>query len=169
MESNHITLRPLCPEDQAQILETVTSNQVNRTYMLPDFETPEDAIPLFNRLMTLSNDSGRFVRCIDLEGTAIGFLNDVETKEKTMELGYVIHPDYHNRGYMTRALKLAISQLFELGYERIVCGAFEQNRASQRVMEKAGMHRIAFTEEIEYRGSIHMCIYYETKSEETQC
>jgi hypothetical protein len=80
MDSNQITLRTFRPEDQAQILEIVTSNKVNQTYMLPDFETKEDAIPLFNRLMNLSNDSSRFVRCIDLDGTAIGFLNDVEVK-----------------------------------------------------------------------------------------
>ena len=161
MEMNQITLRPFRPEDQAQILETVTSSKINQTYMLPDFETKEDAIPLFNRLMNLSNDSSRFVRCIALDGTAIGFLNDVEVKDGAMELGYVIHPDYHNRGYMTQALKLAISNLFDLGYKRVVCGAFEQNKASQRVMEKAGMERIPFTEEIEYRGNTHLCVYYQ--------
>ena len=161
METNQITLRSFRPEDQAQILETVTSGKVNQTYMLPDFETKKDAIPLFNRLMNLSNDSSRFVRCIDLDGTAIGFLNDVEVKDGAMELGYVIHPDYHNRGYMTQALKLAISNLFDLGYKRVVCGAFEQNKASQRVMEKAGMERIPFTEEIEYRGNTHLCVYYQ--------
>lgn len=161
MEMNRITLRPLRPEDQAQILETVTSSKVNQTYMLPDFETKEDAIPLFNRLMSLSSDSSRFVRCIDLDGTAIGFLNDVEVKDGAMELGYVIHPDYHNRGYMTQALKLAISAVYDLGYARVVCGAFAQNKASQRVMEKAGMERIPFTEEIEYRGNTHLCVYYQ--------
>ena len=160
MEMNQITLRPFCPEDQAQMLEIVTSSRVNQTYMLPDFETKEDAIPLFNRLMNLSKDSSRFVRCIDLDGAAIGFLNDVEVKDGAMELGYVIHPGYHNRGYMTRALKLAISNLFDLGYKRVVCGAFAQNKASQRVMEKAGMQQISFTEEIEYRGNTYVCVYY---------
>ena len=169
MEMNQITLRPFRPEDQAQILEIVTSSKVNQTYMLPDFETKEDAIPLFNRLMNLSSDSSRFVRCIDLDGTAIGFLNDVEVKDGAMELGYVIHPGYHNRGYMTRALKLAISSLFDLGYKRVVCGAFEQNKASQRVMEKAGMLRIPFTEEIEYRDKNHLCVYYEKRNEEIPC
>ena len=169
MEMNQITLRPFRPEDQAQILEIVTSSKINQTYMLPDFETKEDAIPLFNRLMNLSNDSSRFVRCIDLDGAAIGFLNDVEIKDGAMELGYVIHPDYHNRGYMTQALKLAISNLFDLGYKRVVCGAFEQNKASQRVMEKAGMLQIPFTEEIEYRGKTHLCVYFEKRNEEIPC
>ena len=98
MEMNRITLRTFYPEDQAQMLEILTSNLVNQTYMLPDFEKKEDAISLFNKLMTRSNDSSCFVRCIDLDSTAIGFLNDVEIKDGSIELGYVIHPEFHNRG-----------------------------------------------------------------------
>lgn len=156
---NVITLRTFTTADQEQLLDMLTSSIVNRTYMLPDYEKREDAIPQFRRLMELSGNSERFVRCIDLGGTAIGFLNDVEVKDGAIELGYVIHPDYHNRGYMTAALKLAISALFDLGYECVVCGAFAENKASQRVMEKAGMTRIEQVDEIDYRGKIHRCVY----------
>ena len=160
MEPNQITLRPILPEDQNRILEILTSNKVNQTYMLPDFETKDAAIPLFNRLMTLSADSNRFVRCITLEDTAVGFLNDVEIQSGTIELGYVIHPDFHNRGYMTQALRLAISQLLGKDFTTVICGAFEENAASQRVMEKAGMVRTDKTEAVEYRGKTHICVYY---------
>ena len=169
MEEKQITLRPFRPEDQKNILQILTSSRVNRTYMLPDFEKEEDAIPLFDRLMALSNDSSRFVRCIAIGDTAIGFVNDVEIRDGCIELGYVVHPDHHNRGYMTQALKLAIMQLSKLGYRSVVCGAFEENTASRRVMEKAGMVRLAITEEIEYRGKTHPCIYYEKRNEEPSC
>ena len=162
-------IRTLTENDQHAMLELLTNEQIKQTYMLPDFEKKEDAIPLFNRLMNLSNDSSRFVRCIDLDDTAIGFLNDVEIKDGSIELGYVIHPEFHNKGYMTGALKLTISALFDLGYKRVVCGAFAQNKASQRVMEKAGMLRISFTEEIEYRGKTHLCVYFEKRNEEIPC
>ena len=164
MEQYSLKLRAFLPTDQTRILETVTSTKVNQTYMLPDFEKPEDAIPLFERLSKLSMDSSRFVRCIDVDGRAVGFLNDVEIKDGSIELGYVIHPDFHNRGYMTRALKAAIEELFTLNYERVVCGAFEGNIASQRVMKKAGMTKIDFTEIIEYRNKQHLCVYYEKRS-----
>ena len=77
-----------------------------------------------------------------------------------IELGYVIHPDHHNRGYMTSALKLAVSDLFALGYQAVVCGAFEQNKASQRVMEKSGMVKMEKVDTVEYRGTTHICVYY---------
>ena len=165
MELKLLKLRPFLPADQTRILETVTSTKVNQTYMLPDYEKMEDAIPLFERLSKLSNDSNRFVRCIDVDGRAVGFLNDVEIKDGSIELGYVIHPDFHNRGYMTQALRAAIKEFFARNYQRVICGAFEANIASQRVMEKAGMTKIEFTEIIEYRGVSHNCVYYEIRKE----
>jgi len=168
MDHTNLTLRPFRPEDQERMLEMLTSNRINQTYMLPDFEKQQDAIPLFHRLKTLSEDSGRFVRCIDLEGSAIGFLNDVETTDSSIELGYVIHPEYHNRGYMTEALSGAIKELFKSGYTCVTCGAFDENRASIRVMEKCGMEQMKQTDTIEYRGMNHRCVYYQAvKREET--
>ena len=169
MDTEKVTLRPFKAEDREHILDILTSSIVNQTYMLPDYQTRNDAIPLFERLKTLSVDKSRFVRCIDLDGTAVGFLNDVELKAGFIELGYAIHPDYHNRGYMTQALKLAVRALFKCGYKTVVCGAFEENRASQRVMEKAGMYPVRNTEVIPYRGHDHLCIYYEIRNEDSPC
>ena len=169
MEHNFVKLRPFLPSDQNRILETVTSTKVNQTYMLPDFERIEDAIPLFERLAERSRDENRFVRCIDVDGQAIGFLNDVEIKDGSIELGYVIHPDHHNRGYMTAALKLAISELFNLGYSCVFCGAFEENKASQRVMEKCGMLLQEHTDIIPYRGQEFQCVYYAIEKEAESC
>lgn len=164
-----ITLRKITPADQEQFLDMLTSNLVNKTYMLPDFAARTDAIALFERLMTLSDDESRFVRCISCDGTAVGFLNDVEKKDGKVEIGYVIHPEHHNKGYMTQALKAAISQLFRLGFQEVVCGAFEGNDASMRVMAKSGMVLIPYSDTVDYRGQTHKCIYYAIKKEETEC
>ena len=155
-----ITLQPLSPRDAAPILDILTSQDVSKTYMLPDYANRNDALPLFHRLADLSHEKTRYIRGIYLGETLIGFLNDVEIVGGTMELGYVIHPDHWGKGYMTRALKLAIADLFRLGYETVVCGAFAHNSASLRVMEKAGMNKIEKSEDIEYRGNIHPCVYY---------
>lgn len=168
MNTNSITLRSFSVADQEQILDILTSNQVNRSYMLPDYKDRNDARPLFHRLMELSENRKHFVRCIDLNGIAIGFLNDVEIKNDIIELGYVIHPEYHNRGYMTEALSSAIKELFKSGYTCVTCGAFDENRASIRVMEKCGMEQMKQTDTIEYRGMNHRCVYYQAvKREET--
>ena len=169
MEPKSIILRPVKPIDLEQILDILTSEKVNQTYMLPDYETRSDAVPLFRRLTELSEDGSRFVRCITLDGVAIGFVNDVEIKDGTIELGYAIHPDYHNQGYMTRALTAAIEELFKIGYSCIICAAFSENSASIRVMEKTGMVLLDKTNEIEYRNKLHHCIYYGIRNEESPC
>ena len=162
--SENITLRPFLPEDREQILDILTNKTVAKTYMLPDFAERADALPLFERLSSLSCDESRFVRCIAADGKAVGFLNDVEVKDGQIELGYAIHPDCHGKGYMTAALKLAICQLLNT-YNTVICGAFEGNSASMRVMEKSGMKKIDYTDTVEYRGKTHRCIYYAASKE----
>lgn len=157
-------LRPFIPEDQERILQILTDRTVNKTYMLPDFERKEDAIPLFNRLMELSANSSRYVRCICIESQPVGYLNDAEIKNNSIELGYVIHPDSQNRGYMTMALEQAIAELLGTGYEEVICGAFKENQASIRVMEKCGMIKMEHTDLIEYRGINHRCVYYSKRN-----
>ena len=93
-------------------------------------------------------------------------MNDVEIKDGKIELGYVIHPRYQNRGYMTQALKIAIKELFALGLQQVICGAFEINHASMRVMAKSGMERIPYSDTVDYRGQARKCIYYAAKKED---
>lgn len=152
-------LRPIFPADEAQMLDILTSDLVKQTYMLPDFADREAALPLFRRLVAQSEDPGRFVRAIDLDGKLVGFLNDVEVSGASIEVGYAVHPDHWGKGCATAGLKLAIAELFRRGFREVVAGAFEGNPASLRVMEKAGMTRIPKIDEIEYRGSVHQCFY----------
>lgn len=155
-----VFLRPISPHDREAVLDILTNTCVKQTYMLPDFSCQEDAVPLFQRLVALSADPDRYVRGIYTGGSLVGFLNDVEVANETIELGYVIHPRFQGSGYATEALGLAITELFRLGFRAIITGAFSTNAASIRVMEKNGMTRMEKTDEIEYRGHTHTCVYY---------
>ena len=155
-----VSLRPILQSDLERMLDILTSEKVNKTYMLPDFKQRQDATPLFERLMNMSQGQEKFVRAIDLEGSLIGFMNQVEVENSTIELGYVIHPEFHGKGYMPQALQLAFEELFRLGYEEVITGTFSTNTASIRVMEKCGMTKLSKTDEIEYREITHTCVYY---------
>lgn len=152
-------LRILTEADEAVLLDLLTNDRIKQTYMLPDFPRREDALPQAQKLTHLSCEESRYVRGMDLNGTLVGFLNDVLIRDGSIELGYVVHPDHWGKGCATAALKLAIADLFRKGFREVLCGAFEENPASLRVMEKAGMHRIEFTEPIDYRGRTHTCLY----------
>lgn len=160
-----IRLRHIHSSDEPAILDILTDSAIKMTYMLPDFECREDATPLFLHLMALSQEKERYVRCISLGEIPIGFLNDVEIRNDTIEVGYVIHPAYQGRGYMTGALSAAIDELFYLGYREIIAGAFDENIASIRVMVKSGMTKMDQTDKIHYRDEDHLCVYYHITKE----
>ena len=152
-------LRAFQESDWPRLAMLATSTEVNKTYMLPDFESVEKVRPLFDRLMAMSKDDKRYVRAMEENGEFVGFCNDVERNGDSVEIGYAMCPDIWGRGYCTAALKLVIADLFELGFNQVVAGAFVENPASLRVREKAGMTPIDKVDDIEYRGSIHKCVY----------
>ena len=123
-------------------------------------------MPLFLRMLELSQASAHYIRAICLDEAVIGFINDTEIKEDSIELGYVIDPAHHNKGYMTQALALAIRELFEQGFREVIAGAFSENIASIRVMEKCGMKRLSHTDTLQYRGKNHLCVFYSIKKQE---
>ena len=128
--------------------------------MLPDFADRDAAAALFGRLRKLSATAGRYVSGIYYQNHLIGLINETDVQTDTIEMGYALHPDFWGKGFATEALTGAISFLFQQGFAEVLCGAFSENRASMRVMEKSGMHRIEQCDEIEYRGKVHKCVYY---------
>ena len=64
----------------------------------------------------------------------------VEGHGPEVEAAYLVRRDSWGRGYATEGLRQALRIGHEeLGLERIVALAYPENRASLRVMEKAGM------------------------------
>ena len=158
--TNRLTVRPMSVADKEAILDLVTNEIVGKTYMFPVFENREAAEPLFQRLVKLCEDESRYVAGVYLDERFIGMMNGVDIKDTQIEMGYAYLPAFYNRGYATEAFAGAIQYLFDHGFDTVLAGAFEENPASMRVMEKCGMEKIAFTEEIEYRGKSHHCVYY---------
>ena len=161
--TERLILKRISETDRESGLDLLTNDIVKQTYMLPDFEKREDAIPLFQWIQEFSQGEERYIRGIYRNDHLIGYANQVEVNGKSIELGYLIHPDYHGKGYMTEALKALIPDLFARGYDEVVCGAFEENPASLRVMQKAGMTLLDKVDEIEYRGKVHRCLYYSSR------
>ena len=163
-DTNRLTIRPFCDGDKEKMLEMLYDESIKKTYMIPDFESVEAAEKLFSAFARLSLDEGRFVGAICLDGEIIGFMNDTEIDGDSVEMGYVISPKYQNKGFCTEAMSGVIGYLFEKGFLEVICGAFEENAASLRVMQKCGMKLLPKNDVIEYRGKKHNCIYYSIKN-----
>jgi RimJ/RimL family protein N-acetyltransferase len=157
--TQRLSLHPLRREDEAAAVEIMRSDLVNPTYMLPDLDDA-GAKALFTHFLQITEQANRLLLGVYLEDRLIGWLNDTEICGDTMELGWVIRPDFWGQGYATEAVSAALKALHQKGFRCIYAGAFSQNTASLRVMQKAGMTLQNKTECLEYRGKVHHCIFY---------
>lgn len=160
INTERLCLRDIMDLDADDMIRLLCNDVIKQTYMIPDLDQSA-AYRLFLRFQELSKERDRFVRGISLENRLIGWINDLEFESGKMELGWVIDPAYCNQGYATEAVKAAIDYLFVHGVQTVFAGAFSENAASMRVMEKVGMHRLEKREQIEYRGKTHQCVFYE--------
>lgn len=157
--TKNLILKSIAKEDKKDLIRIVKDPLVKKSYMLPDFNDENEEEKFFEKLMNLSLNNSRFVYGIYLD-RFIGFLNEVSIENDEIEVGYFIDSKEWNKGYATEALKVAIEELFRIGFKRVVAGYFEDNPASGRVMEKSGMHRIDKVDVVEYRNKSHRCYYY---------
>lgn len=160
LQTQRLTLKAYEDSDAAAMVDILCNAEIKKTFMIPDFASRQQAEALFYRLKEFSRSDDRFEYGIYLQGTLIGFLNDCDMEGDTIEVGYVIHPDYQGKGYATEALRAAIKELFRMGYCHVTAGFFEENPASGRVMEKCGMHKLPLEKDEEYQGSLHHTLYY---------
>lgn len=158
--TERLVLKPFSEDHRQQMLDLLFDKRIKETYMLPDFETREQAAPLFERLMAFSNSDDHFLYGVFFGAAVVGFINDCEKTDSVMELGYVIAPEHQNKGYATEAVRACIQELFRMGYQQVKAGYFAGNTPSCRVMEKCGMRKLDFEEDIEYKGVLRHCFYY---------
>lgn len=163
IQTLRLTLGEIRDCDFDDMMSVLKNEVVAATYKIPDLDTREAELELFEYMRGISQREDRYLFGIFLDGKLIGLINDCEINGECIEMGYALHPDYHNQGYTTEAFSAAIKSLFSKGFNEIIAGSFEDNIASMRVMEKCGMKRTKMTAEIEYREKTHKCVYYSIK------
>lgn len=92
----------------------------------------------------------KFVGCI-------GLVKQSDVYKLTAEIGYWLGEPYWGKGIATKAVKLITEYGFnKLGLVRIYSGVFDYNKASQRVLEKAGFKlECVFEQSIFKNNQIH--------------
>ena len=161
--TRRLVLKPYSERDREDMIELLTNEKIKETFIIPDFNTRDEAVSMFKKLQEYSLSENHYELGIYKDQHLIGFINDVDMDDVKIEIGYVIHPDFHNKGYATEALAAVIEDLFKKGFCEVMTGAFINNKASCRVMEKCGMERIDKEEDMFYHDKLHHCIYYSKK------
>ncbi|OMO85663.1 hypothetical protein COLO4_21504 [Corchorus olitorius] len=137
-----ITLRPYEVSDIDEFLEWANDEEVNRLSRLEHFNSKEDALCYFKEVVI----PHPCYRAICLDGRPIGFIA-FEPGSGTARcrgyMGYALGTKYWGQGITTKAVKTLTSTLFKEfpGIERVEATAGLDNKASIRVLEKAGFQK----------------------------
>lgn len=104
--------------------------------------------------------SGKFI------GTC-GF-TEIYDKERRAEIGYVLSPKFHRRGYAPEAVKCILQYGFEeLGLEKCSGRFMEENAASQKVLTRLGFWNDTTKKEDFYkRGKVQKILTFSLTKQE---
>ncbi len=137
------TLRPWRPEDAESVAQLADNKKIasNLRDLFPHPYTPDNARAYIAKCI-LADETKDILYAVDIGGRAagsIGVFKKDDVYRKSAELGYWLGEPYWGKGVMTRAVYLMCRIAFSrLDIVRIAAEPFERNKASRRVLEKAG-------------------------------
>jgi RimJ/RimL family protein N-acetyltransferase len=112
---------------------TATPRELIEAEILPRFMTYDERLPGFGFWAAMEKASGAFLGWFS-------FRPGEGTGPREAVLGFRLRKAVWGQGYATEGVRALIRLGFaELGVERVVATTYEDNLASRRVMEKAGM------------------------------
>ena len=157
IETERLLLRPFEAEDLESLFE-IHADSANARWLYNEARTREETEDLLRRkiagsVLRAEGDWLSAAAVLRDSGDLVGDISLLWASEQHRqgEIGFIIHPAHHGRGYATEAAHPLVSFAFEtLGLHR-VCGRFEpRNAGSGRVLEKLGMRREAHLAENEF-------------------
>lgn len=155
-----LTLRPFEPGDFDALLDIYRRPDVVR-YLYTEAWSAMDAEEKFGRKMAsraLEREHDVLVLAIvPVDASApVGevVLKWLSDEHRRGEVGFVLHPDVHGRGYAREAAEAMLQVGFEaLRFHRIIGRCDARNAASARLMERLGMRREAhFRHDERFKG-----------------
>lgn len=148
IKTPRLVLRPFRPDD-LDALHKIQSREDVVQYLYETPRTLAESQATLDRYMatTALEAEGDALRlAVTVEGEVIGhvMLQWLSEVHRGGEVGFVLHPDHHGRGYATEAAREMLRLGFEgLDLHRIIGRLDAANIASGRVLEKLGMRKEA--------------------------
>ena len=143
LKTDRLTLRPWQESDLQDFYEYARVDGVGQMAGWEPHRDPEGSRKILSMFIREKK-----VFALEHCGKVIGSLGIEEYNEGNYpelsprlgrEIGYVLSKDYWGRGLMPEAVKAVISWLFEEEkLDFIICGHFDHNSRSRRVIEKCG-------------------------------
>lgn len=176
LETSRLILRPVTPDDAADVFSYLSKPEVVAHMGLEPFTSLEDArgeIAWYDSILK-EGTGQRFGITLKGEDVIIGscgFLNRSE-KHHRAEVGFELSSDHWGHGIAGEALEAVVAYGFrELGFMRIEALVEPENRASMRLLERHGFLQEGLLRSYEFtRGKyddLYMYARIRTEQEET--
>jgi RimJ/RimL family protein N-acetyltransferase len=147
LETERMVLRRFVASDVDYLVELDSDPEVMR-FITGGIATPReviqnDILPAFLRSYDPVSGLGVFAASEKASGEFLGWFGfrakDGNCPDE-IELGYRLHRAIWGQGYATEGARALIRKgLTELGVQRVIATTYQDNLASRRVMEKAGL------------------------------
>lgn len=160
LKIDELVLEKITLEDAYDYYLIASNRNITTSFMLEYTNTINEAKSTIIDILNSYNDSEYYFWAIRLNKKLIGIVKTYESDY--LELGYAINEDYWNKGYATKALKVVTDYFLKIPrIKTIILGAFIDNEASIRVMQKCGYKYFCTKfNEFFYLGKTRSIIYY---------
>ena len=167
IELGDITLRRFRPSDYFYIIKWIGKIEINHFFTNRGKpKSKKEALSI-----VLKSSVKYFVRknfycwAIIVDGKPNGIIRRIENKDKNDKkcfIHYFVNSDYWGRGICSTALSGVIACLKADGFDRIYASCDVENKASERVMQKAGMVKLkTYKNSYKYaNGDVSDRVYY---------
>lgn len=148
METERLLFRPLTAAD-AQLLWELDSDPAVMRYISRSRATPlqtirEEILPRWLEYYRLYAGLGYWAAHEKIRGEFIGWfhLKPYLNRLDELEIGYRLHRRFWKQGYATEGARYLVERAFEHPEtERVVATTLVANRASRRVLQRAGLRQ----------------------------
>ena len=82
LQTQRLVLKAFEECDRQRLMEIFFSEEIKKTYMIPDFSDEKHAEGLYHKLLDFSRSDDHFVYGIYVENSLIGYVNDCGIKEQ---------------------------------------------------------------------------------------
>ena len=145
-ETERLIIRQWEKKDYKDLYEYASLDEVTKFLCWSTYKDEQAAIDRINFLLeeyqkeSIENDFAIELKSENKVIGSIGFMHYSTKNEGSIELGFVLNPNYQGHGYMTEALVGAFKYIKKQNLaKRIVCTHDTLNVKSGNVMKRAGM------------------------------
>lgn len=174
LRTDRLTLRPWRESDLSDLYEYARVDGVGQMAGWNPHRDMEESRAILHSFIR-----HRKTFALEYQGKVIGSLGVEEYSEENYpelenlrgrEIGYVLSRDYWGMGLMPEAVKSVITWFFsETGLDFLICGHFDHNARSRRVVEKCGFRYIKTTKYTTRYDTVENSVEYILRREEAQC